>query len=624
MQYASRRTGLAISILLVLGSLSASAQSDTDTEAGESVAVMQWADQATAPKPIATFPRLADFGDNLAPLSFFQPLELNPRRNTTPWYFAIVKVSCIAIAILIWLRALSICYTYEESDATTSGAWTWRLFAVGLAGIFIALVLPAYLPGACVLVAAIVVPFYQFTRWQKQYSAAPADPIRWNAFFSNQPKLKQPTIFSLQDEFSLNGAVTTTGAVVQLIGKSPQAIANNYGFSRGAQTSASFQQVLALIDHAVSCHATDLHITTKSDHIELRHRIDGALISLGQLPLTLGLAVINVFKVMCDMNIADRRRSQDGSFLADVNQRRLSFRVSAQGTQTGEKLSIRILDPSTTFSDLSSLGMPEALRQRFTAQLNRTHGLILIVGTTGAGKSTTANAALQSIDPDTHNIVSIEDPIEYQIPNVDQIEVNYRAGQTFQSALRSVLRLDADVILLGEIRDEESARIACQASQTGQLVIATMHANDSVSAALRLVELGQDIQSVTSSLRAVLAQTLVRKLCPQCRISYTPESDELEQVGLSGYAEPIYRSPTASETPCSFCDGRGFLRRTGVYELTEITAPIADLLHQRAPLATLTEAARRNGMTLLREEGLRLVRDGTISTAEMFRIFGSF
>ena len=360
-------------------------------------------------------------------------------------------------------------------------------------------------------------------------------------------------------------------------------------------------------------------MSTKDTEVTIRLRIDGELVSLDPLPIVLGKSVINVFKVLCDLNIADKRRSQDGSFRAEVDGRRLSFRVSAQGTNTGEKLSIRILDPAHNFSTFSALGMTEPIQDRLTAALNRKNGLILFVGATGAGKSTTAYAALRTFDAGERNIVTIEDPIEYSIPSIDQIEVNTRAGQTFQSGLRSLLRQDADIVLIGEIRDAETARIACQAATTGQLVLATLHANDSVSATFRMLDLGSDRHSVSASLRAVVTQQLIRKLCPNCWIAYTPDEELRKNLALGDFQGELFRSPDPLENTCVNCNGRGFLRRTGIFELLEVTQPIRDLIRDNAGASEITSAARSNGMTTLRDDGVRLVREGIISVQDFFR-----
>ncbi|HBE70101.1 MAG TPA: type II/IV secretion system protein, partial [Planctomycetaceae bacterium] len=383
----------------------------------------------------------------------------------------------------------------------------------------------------------------------------------------------------------------------------------------------AFQYVLSTISKAVASNATDLHINTRTKTVEIKQRIDGTLAPLAELPISLGASVINIFKIMSELSIADKRRSQDGSFLADVGDRRLSFRVSTQATQTGEKLSIRILDPSSIFADLSSLGMPEQVRERCQRQLTQKHGLILFVGATGAGKSTTACAALQRIDTTIKNIVSIEDPIEYQIPNVDQVEVNLKAGQTFETALRSILRLDADVVFIGEIRDAETAKIAVQAAQTGQLVLATMHATDSVGGFQRLSDLVGDPTAVASTVRAIVAQTLVRKLCPTCKIEYNADDEIAGEVGVTPEAS-LYRSNTELVLKCPVCEGRRFMRRTAVYEITEATPEIRELVRNRASLADLTEAAKQNGLVPIREQAALLVRDGIISMNELNRVLG--
>ncbi len=608
MLFFSRSLAASVLLTVLLGAGTAETTAPSGAKVPKATEAIDRLASASRARP---FPRATDFLPLAPPVSFKSPQY----RTVVAEYYSLAKLTVFFVAIFVWLYGVQLCSTQENTEKSRS--WTQSLFLMGIAGIMVALLLPAYLPSAVLLLVTSAFPYLGYVQLRKNRIPEPDT-------FAEQPYFRAVELQGVSQpaevELLSGEVIGDVNSTIHLVGKSSNLFDMGAGVSPASQSSQAFQHALALIDCAVSSRATDLHINTRAKQIQLRQRIDGTLISLGELPMSLGLSVINVFKVLCDLNIADRRRSQDGSFLAEVNGRRLSFRVSSQGTQSGETLSIRILDPVKTFSDLSSLGMADRIRERFDLQLGRRYGLILIVGATGAGKSTTSCAALQSIDSNTRNVVSIEDPIEYQIPSVDQIEINFRAGQSFASVLRSVLRLDADIIFIGEIRDEETARIACQAAQTGQLVIATMHGNDAVSGALRLSSFGIDAQTIAGTLQAVLAQTLVRKLCESCRVSYVPEASELEELGLTGFEGSFYRSPVNGN--CTICDSRGFIRRTGVYELLELTATIRQLICDRKSPSEISAAATENGMTTIREAGLQLVCDGTISVEEFKRVLG--
>ena len=537
--------------------------------------------------------------------------------------YAIAKFTIVVACVFLWLRLMHVSSTSETVDKSgkpdegIARNWTTRIFLGGLAGISIAMILPATVWAAGILVAATVVPYGIFIRSQKQRLGDAASKLSYLPLVSNRPR--QPVVFEAYgpaEEAESSPPQTS----IRLLSKS--ALRNdNQHLSKSVEKSPAFQYVLSVIDRAVRSSATDLHINSRPNHVEVKQRVDGTLEPLPELPREAGLAVINILKVLSELSIADRRRSQDGSFLVEVNGRRLSFRVSSQGTQSGEKLSIRILDPSKSSTRLRSLGMPAAIEESLEKQLLQRHGLILFVGATGAGKSTTACAALQLIDSTTRNVVSIEDPIEYQIPSIDQIEVNLKAGQTFESALRSVLRLDADVIFVGEIRDAETAKIALQAAQTGQLVLATMHATGAVGGFQRFANLTGDPTGVASAVRAVVAQTLMRKLCPKCRTEYSPDEDVANTVG-SGADESLFRSNTELKLLCPTCNGRKFMRRTAVYELVEANSELRELVREQASQAQLTEAAVRQGMIPIRDHGTTLVREGVISVNELNRVLG--
>ncbi len=461
--------------------------------------------------------------------------------------------------------------------------------------------------------ALCVFPLWRYLRWRNRQVSDPAARLRWLQL------LKSPSAEALpwrntELELPTTLAHYPTHGKISFLGKSFGQWASGSGAATGK--GSGFQVALALIGHAVSRRATDLHVGTKDDRVMLRLRVDGEIIPLEPLTTSIGLSVINIFKVLSDLDIADRRRAQDGSFRADVDGRRLYFRVSSQGTNAGEKLSIRILDPAERFSTFSTLGVQERLQQQLVEVLGRKSGLVLFAGATGAGKSTTAYAAIRHLNAGDRNIVTIEDPIEYLIPSIDQIEVRSRAGQSYESGLRSLLRQDADIVLIGEIRDEETARIACQAALTGQLVVSTIHATDSISAVLRLTDLGVDSYHIAAALRAVVSQQLVRLLCRECRVAFEADEQTLQQLGLAGFIGQLYRRPDPLVNPCLNCNGRGFLGRTGIFELLDITPPIRDLIRDRSGGSAVLSAALDRGMTTLRDDGLRLVREGIISPQE--------
>jgi len=282
---------------------------------------------------------------------------------------------------------------------------------------------------------------------------------------------------------------------------------------------------------------------------------------------------------------------------------------------------LRLLDQGAVVADLGKLGMRKGLHQKLSGMIAEPHGMILCCGPTGAGKSTTLYAGINAIDRYEKNIITIEDPVEYKIEGVNQIEINSKSGQTFAGTLRSVLRQDPDVVLLGEIRDAETAGIACQAANTGHMVLSTVHANDTMTALYRLLELGVEPFMVANSLTGLVGQRLVRRLCPDCKVAYKPKPEFLQKVGIPpSKVEVFYRTPKAEENDCLTCGGTGFHGRIGVYELLVMTDRIGDLVREKATMSAIKAEARKNGMLSMREEGLRLIVRGVTSVDELLRV----
>lgn len=411
------------------------------------------------------------------------------------------------------------------------------------------------------------------------------------------------------------------GPPIKFIGKGVNQPQEDPSRVHAAEQSSGYMAAKELAYDAIVRRSTDIHLEPKKDQIAVRYRIDGMLATAEPFERPVGEAVINVFKVLGAMDIAERRKPQDGSFTAELEGRQIDFRCASQGTMEGEKLSLRILDKSQQINRLTDLGMREKLVDEVRGLVTQPHGMVIASGPTGSGKSTSLYAALREIDRYTRNIITIEDPIEYKLDNVTQIEINTKAGQTFATSLRSVLRQDPDVIMIGEIRDEETAQIACQAATTGHMVFTTIHANDAITALFRLLDLGVEPFLVSSALTAVWSQRLVRKLCDNCKEPYKPKPEFLKKANLPAQKiDVFYQPPKEPEQVCPDCGGSGYRGRTGIFELMVVTDKIRDLIKESPSMPTIKAEARKGGMLYLQEDGLRQVIRGTTSVKELMRV----
>lgn len=411
------------------------------------------------------------------------------------------------------------------------------------------------------------------------------------------------------------------GPDIEFIGKTSTGRRDTSRTSQ-VENSRGFLAAKELVYDAIIKRATDIHLEPKEDELQVRLRVDGVMYSVEPFDRALGDNVINIFKILGAMDITEKRKSLDGSFRALTEGREIDFRVATQGTRDGEKMTLRILDQSASVSTLEDLGFRRQLEEQLKEVVHQPHGLLLVCGPTGAGKSTTLYACLNNIDSYQQNIITIEDPVEYKMNNVTQIEINTKAGQTFASSLRSVLRQDPDVVMIGEIRDGETANIACQAANTGHMVFSTVHANDAITALYRMLDLGVDVSMLSSSLSAILAQRLARRLCPDCKESYVPKPEFLKKANLPAEKiDKLYRPPKEGENAaCPTCGGMGYRGRVGVFELLVITDRMRDLIREKAALSALKAEARKGGMLYMQEEGLRLVVKGITSIDELLRV----
>jgi len=372
-----------------------------------------------------------------------------------------------------------------------------------------------------------------------------------------------------------------------------------------------------ILFRALQLRASDIHVHPYEAKIQIRYRIDGILYDVLSLNRNVLPLVISRIKVMAGMDIAERRLPQDGRCSVRLGHREIDLRISTVPTSFGERSVLRLLDKSTGLFALDELGLCEDALKRFDSLLNRSHGVIFVTGPTGSGKSTTLYACLNRINSAEKNVITIEDPIEYQLGGISQIQVASKKGMNFATSLRHVLRQDPDVIMVGEVRDIETARMAIQSSLTGHLVFSTLHTNDSAGAVTRLLDLGVEPYLVSSSLIAIVAQRLVRKVCPDCRKVTEPAPHELRELGL-GEAESGGKFFVG--TGCDRCFQTGYRGRTGVYELMLINKEIQELIYNRETAGTIKKVALDAGLRTLRMDGAGKVLAGITTVSEVLRV----
>ncbi len=376
--------------------------------------------------------------------------------------------------------------------------------------------------------------------------------------------------------------------------------------------------VNGVLFQAVKDRASDIHVEAFERELQIRYRIDGVLYPVLNPPKNLQASITSRIKVMAGLDIAEKRLPQDGRIRIKIAGKDIDIRVSVLPTAHGERVVLRLLDKSAVLLDLEELGLGGERLESFKKLITRPYGILLVTGPTGSGKTTTLYAALSRINSEDINIITVEDPIEYQLRGIGQIHVNPKIDLTFAAGLRSILRQDPDVIMVGEIRDGETAEIAIQASLTGHLVFSTLHTNDAAGAVTRLVDMGIEPFLVSSSVLAILAQRLVRVICPACREPYLPPPEGLAELGLKPSDLPeghLYRAKG-----CPQCMHTGYRGRSGIYELLTVDEGIRALIMKGADSATIKEEARRRGMLTLRDDGTRKLLRGVTSAEEVLRV----
>jgi type IV pilus assembly protein PilB len=383
-----------------------------------------------------------------------------------------------------------------------------------------------------------------------------------------------------------------------------------------AQDAPVVKLVYSILGQAVNEGASDIHFEPGEDDMRVRFRIDGVLHEAAHVPRRMVSAVVSRIKIMSDLDIAEKRVPQDGRVSVNISERRVDLRVTTLPTQGGEGATIRILDMENAMRSLDDLGMAGEARERFELSIRRPYGAILVTGPTGSGKSTTLYAALQELNEVEKNIITIEDPVEYQLPGINQLNVNPRAGLTFANGLRSILRADPDIIMVGEIRDAETARIGIEAALTGHMVLSTLHTNDAPGAITRLTKMGIESFLTASAVDCVVAQRLARTLCQSCKRRVVVPANAVAEAGFGSMPELEAYEPIG----CSRCSQSGYRGRLGLYSVMAMSARIKEMAVAGAPEADISEVARQEGMQTLREDGLLKVRSGVTSLEEVVRV----
>jgi type IV pilus assembly protein PilB len=389
--------------------------------------------------------------------------------------------------------------------------------------------------------------------------------------------------------------------------------------AREAEEGPIIRVANTIIQQAINERASDIHVEPQGRNLRVRYRIDGVLHEILNLPKYVQAPLISRYKILAEMNIAEKRLPQDGRIPIRYQNKDYDLRVSSIPTPSGEKIVMRILDKTSVLIGLSKLGFTPETQARLEELVTQPNGMVLSTGPTGSGKTTTQYSVLNKLNSIESNILTIEDPIEYQLPGISQVQVNRKAGLSFANALRAFLRQDPDIIMIGEMRDLETAEIAIEASLTGHLVLSTLHTNDAPSAVIRMTDMGVEPYLIAATVIGVMAQRLARKVCGKCK-----EPREIKAVDLRSFGfqlqDPDQTVTIWEGTGCEECRYRGFRGRIGIYEMMVINTEIAELIVRRAPLADIKEAAKANGMRELREDGLVKVLEGITTPDEVRRV----
>jgi len=427
-----------------------------------------------------------------------------------------------------------------------------------------------------------------------------------NQYYGDESESVTDMLSALEDELESVGQITPGGYKDEVI-----------ELEHAANQGPIIKFVNLILYQAVKDKASDIHFEPFETEFKIRYRVDGALYEMAPPPKHLALPVTSRIKVISGLNIAERRLPQDGRIQLNIGGRQIDFRVSTLPTQFGESVVVRVLDRSVVSLDLDNIGMPDDIYQNFCDDIDKPNGIVVVTGPTGSGKTTTLYSALRRLNTIENKLLTAEDPVEYDIEGIIQIPMHEAIGLTFARTLRAFLRQDPDIIMVGEIRDKETAEIAIQASLTGHLVFSTLHTNDAPGAVTRLIDMGVEPFLIASTIEGVLGQRLIRTICSNCKTPYVPEDDVLQQLGLT--REGIGGRPFFFGAGCVQCNETGYKGRRGIYEYLRVTDPVRELINERKPTLVIRDKAVELGMRTLREDGIRCILDGYTTVEEILK-----
>ncbi len=541
------------------------------------------------------------------------------------YYYNLVNLVALLVLYFCWVRTSA--WIDEDARLLHIPAVPWNplMLGCGLAGMFVVWLLPWFWISFAVLLVLYLAPSLAYASVRNHHVAEEERVLNEHHFrrlAERYLRIKSAERKTKRDE----------GPAIQFIGKSVGQAEDDPARVERAVHFKGYKTAAALVHQAIRFRATEFHLEPKGEEMNIRFGIDGLIQPGDSLKRVMGEAVVHILKVLGALDLTEKRKPQEGSFSAQVEKRRVDFRLFSSGSVAGEKLTLRIFDPAQQVTDLAKLGMEPGMRKFVRSLLAQPQGMLIVAGPEGAGKTTTLYACVIAIDRFTRNVMTLESPVEHHLHNVTQIEVNRKIGQTYASELTDFFRQDPDIALIGALEDAETADMACQAAQTGRLVLTSIEAPDAVAALLRLIEFGLPAEMIANAVSAVLAQRLGRVLCPRCKIRYKPNPDMLRKANLPANIKHFYRPPEPGEARnaetdhseggvCRHCRGTGYRGRTGVFELLVMNDRIRELIATSPNLIALQQEAVRGGMRHLKEDGLRQVIEGNTFIKEYLRVF---
>ena len=571
---------------------------------------------ATAALLCAGSAQAADFVPGLWTLAQTADVE-----RISGFYMNIAKFLPAVALFLLWVPTT----WWVDIDARELGiekqaGWTSGMVMAGIIGLLVLLFVPNIIAGIAVMALAYLVPSLAYVV-HRNGQVADVEKVLTPYHFGEIANSFFGLLGARKKVFNRNKAGSAAGVPVEFIGIDLNTKTMDMFRVARAQQHELFVEVQGLVYDAVSRRSTDIYLEPAQDQLQVRYRIDGVLVQAEPFDAETGPEIVDIIKTLCGMNVEDKRKPQEGTFSAKVENRTVEARVASAGTKVGEKVAIRLFDKAIMKTKLEQLGLTSKEEEKLRAALEKDQGLILAVGPAGCGKSTSVYALLRAMDPLIRDIKTLEEVVEQQVDNVPAMEYNSRSGEPVIEKLKSLLRTDPQVVMLGDFKDDEIAKIGLQAGSTNRLIISSVTGVDAVKGVMSLVERGLSRDALSEALVLVFSQRLVRTLCEGCKEPYQPKPEFLKKYNLPEDTEAFYRPPTEPQPQgvCGECGGVGFVGRTGIFEVLEITDPIKEIIANNPTEAAIRAAAAQQKMTNLSRNGLRLVLEGRTSIDELMR-----